>query len=172
MNLIEGIMTRRSVRKFTGELISDKDLDTILRAGSQSPSAHNNRAWEFIVIRDQEKLKEIEGFHKYAQMASQAGTALVVCGNRKEALSEGFMIEDSSAVLMSMLLASHGLGLGGVWCGIYDSIQLMEPMSKLLELPNYIVPIGMIVVGHKAVSPREVDRYEPAKIHYNKWQGK
>jgi nitroreductase len=41
MELIEGIMTRRSIRHFTGELISDEQLDTILRAGFQAPSAHN-----------------------------------------------------------------------------------------------------------------------------------
>lgn len=68
MDVIEAIMTRGSIRKYTGEPISEKDLDIIVRSGMQAPSAHNRQPWEFIVIRDRDKFEEIAKGHKYAKM--------------------------------------------------------------------------------------------------------
>lgn len=78
-------MTRRSIRHFTGELINDEDLDTMLRAGFQAPSAHNYQPWEFIVVRDKEKLNKIKEFHKYAKMIDNAGTTIDASNSRYSA---------------------------------------------------------------------------------------
>lgn len=56
MNIIDGIFSRRSVRKFTSRPISDSDLHTILAAGMSGPSAVNARPWSFIVVRDRDRL--------------------------------------------------------------------------------------------------------------------
>ncbi|NLY46090.1 MAG: nitroreductase family protein [Tissierella sp.] len=169
MDIIEGIMTRRSIRHFTGELISDEQLDTMLRAGFQAPSAHNCQPWEFIVLRDKEKLKHIKEFHKYAKMIEDAGTAIVVCGDKNRQERIGFLVSDTSAAIQNMLLTAHGLGLGAVWCGIYDQPSLVDNFTEILNLPENILPIGMVVVGNKIKDRSIQDRYDENKIHYDAW---
>ena len=45
MNVVDAILTRRSIRKFTGQVISDKQFNLLLKAGFQAPSAHNLQPW-------------------------------------------------------------------------------------------------------------------------------
>lgn len=51
---MEAIMKRRSIRSFTAEPVTDAQLERILRAGMQAPSAMNAQPWEFLIIRDPE----------------------------------------------------------------------------------------------------------------------
>lgn len=169
LDIIECIMTRRSIRSFTGELVSNEKLDTILRAGFQAPSAHNSQPWEFIIVRDEETIKQIKEFHKYAKMLEEAGTAIVVCGDTNKQQNMGFLVSDTSAAILNMLLVAHGLGLGAVWCGIYDIPKLIDNMKETLNLPQHIIPIGMVVVGNKVQDREPQDRYDIDKIHYDTW---
>lgn len=169
MNILECIKTRRSIRHFTGELVSEEQLDTILRAGFQAPSAHNSQPWEFIVVRDKEKIKQITEFHIHAKMLEEAGTAVVVCGDTNRQTNRGFLVSDTSAAIQNMLLAAHGIGLGAVWCGIYDKQNFVDSMRETLNLPEYILPVGMVVVGNKIRDREPQDRYDANKIHYDTW---
>ena len=169
MDIIEGIMTRRSIRHFTGELINDEQLETILRAGFQAPNAHNYQPWEFIIIRDKEKISGIKEFHKYAKMVEDAGTLIVVCGDKNKQENTGLLVSDASAAIQNMLLAAHGLGLGAVWCGIYDIYDYIVKFSEVLKLPENILPVGMVVVGNKIRDRKFQDRYDENKIHYDTW---
>ncbi len=53
------ICSRRSVRSFTGEVISHEALMKILRAGMAAPSAVNMQPWAFIVVTDRKTLDEL-----------------------------------------------------------------------------------------------------------------
>lgn len=169
MDFLESIFTRRSIRRFTGEIISDENLEKILRAGFQAPSAHNREPREFIVIKDKEKLNKIPEFHPYTKMLPNAGCGIIVCGDIRKQEEEGFLVEDCSASIQNMLLAAHGLGLGAVWCGLYPIEVLVENTNKLFDLPEHIIPVGMVVVGEKAEEKKYIDRYNPDCIHYDKW---
>ena len=170
MDVLETIFTRRSIRKFTGEPIRDEDLKTILKAGFQAPSAHNYQPREYIVVRDKETIKKISEFHKYAKMLPKAGCGIIVCGNKDKQPEMGFLIEDCSASIQNILLAAHGLGLGAVWCGLYSVEKLTEDMKDVLELPENIIPIGMVVVGVKDEEKAAIDRYDESKVHFDKWK--
>ena len=169
MDILETIMTRRSIRKFSGIPITKEQEETILKAGFQSPTAHDRQAWEFIVIRDMEVLKSISSFHPYAKMLENAGFAILVCGNTEKQNSLGFLVADCSASIQNMLLAAHGIGLGAVWCGVYGGENLVDEMKKLLNIPVYIIPIGLVVIGNKAAEKEPTDRFDKNKIHYDKW---
>lgn len=169
MNILDAIFTRRSIRSFTGESISEDQLKTILKAGFQGPSAHNTQPREFIVLRDEEILEKIPTFHPYTKMMPKAKCAIVVCGNKEKQSEVGFLALDSAASIQNMLLAAHGLGLGAVWCGLYPVPELIEPISELLGLPEHIVPISMVVVGVKDKDLGPIDRYNEENIHYDKW---
>lgn len=169
MDVIDAIITRRSIRKFTGKVVSDEQLNLLLRAGFQAPSAHNLQPWHFIVVKDKEKLDEITGSHPYAKMLPQAGCGIIVCGDVNREKREGFMVEDCSAAIQNILLAAHGKGLGAVWCGIYPDPDRMKPISRILNLPENIIPVGLIAVGYPAEEKTPKDRFDSSKIHYETW---
>ena len=57
--MMQEIETRRSIRKYSYEVMNEEDLQTILEAGRLSPSAKNKQPWEFVVITNQEVKREI-----------------------------------------------------------------------------------------------------------------
>ena len=168
-NMLETIFTRRSIRKFTGEVLDDKDLKLILKAGFQAPSAHNKEPREFLVVKDKEKLEKITEFHTYAQMLPNAGCGIIVCGDSRKQERLGHLVADCSASMENMLLAAHSLGLGAVWTGIHPIEKLEDDFRELFNIPKDLLPVGMVVVGPSDVEAKTIDRYDEGKIHYDKW---
>ncbi|MGI6428000.1 MAG: nitroreductase family protein [Natronincolaceae bacterium] len=169
MDVLEAINSRRSIRKFTGKPIDEQDLKNIIKAGFQAPSAHGLEPREFVVVRNAKIIEKIVQFHGHAKMLPQAGCGIVVCGDKTKQDVFGFLISDCSASVQNMLLAVHGLGLGAVWCGIYPREHLIEGMADVLNLPEHIIPVGMVVVGIKDEEKSAIDRYNEGKIHYDRW---
>ncbi|WP_105616409.1 nitroreductase family protein [Vallitalea okinawensis] len=169
MNVLEAIFTRRSIRKFTGKKIKDEDIFTIIKAGCYAPSAENKRPWDFVVVREKKALESISVFHPRARMITQAGCAIVVCGDKEIQSQIGFLIEDCSAAIENMLLAAHGLNLGAVWCGLYPITKFTKPMKNLLDLPVNMVPVGLVVLGDIDEEKEIVYRFEKEKVHFEKW---
>jgi nitroreductase len=169
MDILEAIFTRRSVRSFTGEVIGEEDLKTVLKAGFAAPSAHNYQPWHFIVIKSTETLEKMAEFHTYGKMLPKAGCGIVVCGDKEKQSEIGFLVEDCSAAIENMLLAAHGLGYGAVWCGLYPMSQLVENTKKLLNLPDNMIPVGVMPIGHKKDDRKPIDKYDESKIHIDKW---
>jgi nitroreductase len=52
VDLYEGLLTTRSIRRFTDEPVSDDDLAAILFAASRAPNGSNRNAFRFLVLRD------------------------------------------------------------------------------------------------------------------------
>lgn len=169
MDILQAIFTRRSIRKFTGVPIEEQQLETLLKAGFSAPSAHNTQPWHFVVVKDKEALENVAANHPYAKMLPSAGCCIIVCGDKETQKTEGFLVEDCSAAIQNILLAAHGIGLGAVWCGLYPIPTLTKIISETLSLPDNVIPIGMIVVGNKQEDKAPAERYDKAKIHYNKW---
>ncbi|MDW7754170.1 MAG: nitroreductase family protein, partial [Brevefilum sp.] len=118
MRTLEAIFTRRSVRDFKHDPVSDNDLNDLLRAAMQAPSAKNEQPWHFIVIDDPEILHAIPEFHPYSKMLMDAPLAILVCSDRKLETKRASWLQDCSAATQNILLAAHALGLGAVWLGI------------------------------------------------------
>jgi len=169
MTVFESIFTRRSIRNFTGEVIKDSDLSTIIKAGCYAPSAENKQPWHFVIIKDKLTLEKISKNHPRAKMLTQAGCGIVVCGDKNIQSQVGFLVEDCSAAIENMLLAANGLGLGTVWCGLYPMTQFTKPMKVNLNLPTQIIPIGLVVVGYPNEEKGIVYRYDEKKVHFEKW---
>ena len=79
--MLDTIFSRRSIRRYRPDQISESDLRTILRAGCYAPSAMNCQPWHFVVIEDRAVLDQIMQVHPYAKMFSTAPYAIVVCGD-------------------------------------------------------------------------------------------
>lgn len=169
METLEAIMTRRSVRDFRPDTVSDADIETLLKAGMQAPSAVNERPWHFVVINDQEILHKIPEFHRNAQMLKYAPLAILVCSDRKLESRRAYWIQDCSAATENILLAAHGMGLGAVWLGVFPNADRVKGLQALLKLPKGIRPVTLVAVGLPALMPESVDRFDQTRIHKNGW---
>lgn len=52
---LQTIKSRRSIRLFTKQEVSDDHINLLLQAANEAPSAHNQQSWRFIVMRDQKR---------------------------------------------------------------------------------------------------------------------
>jgi nitroreductase len=135
----------------------------------QAPSAKNERPWHFVVIDDQEILHKIPEFHRNAQMLKYAPLAILVCSDRKLESKRATWIQDCSAATENILLAAHGMGLGGVWLGVFPDADRVHGLTDLLDLPKDVRPVSLVAVGHPALTPEPVNRFDRRRIHINKW---
>jgi nitroreductase len=171
MELYDGLISRRSIRKYTGEKIDDEKILAIIRAGMYAPSARNRRPWHFIIIDDRSVMARIMEFHPYSAMLKHASHVVAVCGDEQLENGPGYYKLDCSAASQNILLAAHSLGLGAVWLGIEPREQRIKDLKNLLELPAHIHPLSLISLGvPENISINIPDRYEPEKIRRNKWR--
>lgn len=171
-DVIECIMTRASVRKYTSEPVADSLITTVLKAGMAAPTAVNQQAWHFVVIKDQTLKDKISDSFQWAKMVKGCAFAVVVCGDMAKLFDGdcedgGFWTLDASAASENMLLAAHALGFGGVWCGIYPEEERMQKLSEILNLPANLRPLNVISFGYPAAPVAPKDKWDPAKVTYD-----
>lgn len=167
MDALETLFTRRSIRKYTEQPVADADVETMLRAAMLAPSANNRQPWQFIVVRERERLKAVAGMHPYGEMAAQAQLAIIVCG---EAAEPGYWIQDCAAATENLLLAARALGIGSVWCGLHPREERKTPFKEYFNIPDGIEPFAMVVLGYPDQPFSEAGkRVQPAKIHRERW---
>lgn len=168
---IENIMTRTSIRAYTPEAVSEQDIETMLRAAMAAPTAVNKQPWQFVVITDRALLDSIGAANPNIHSA-KAPLAVLVCGDTDLALdgpAKDFWVQDASAATENLLLSAHALGLGAVWCGVYPIADRVEYFRNLLQLPQNVVPMACVVIGHPDQSPQPKDKWKPERIHYNSY---
>ena len=168
--VLKSIMTRTSIRQYTDEPVSKADIEALLRAGMAAPTAVNKQPWHFVAVTDKAKLKELAG--NRGRMLEQCALAIVVCGNMEKALSgkgQAYWIQDCSAATENILLAAHALGLGAVWTGVYPMDERVAAVSKAVKLPETIIPLCVIVIGHPAENPAPKDKWKPENVSYNEY---
>jgi nitroreductase len=169
MDALDAILSRRSIRTYTDEPVSDLHIESLLRAGMAAPSAGNQQVWEFVVIDQRQLLDAIPTVHPYAQMCTQAPLCIVVCADPSREKYAGFWVQDCSAATQNILVAAHALGLGAVWLGIAAGGDRAQQLADLLQLPDGIEPLALIAVGHPAEMLAPEDRFDPEKTHHNGW---
>lgn len=163
------IFERRSIRKYTSEDVSDELVTELLKAAMSAPSAGNQQPWDFIVVKDRTVLNEIPKVHQYAQMLIEAPLAIIVCGALDREKHKGYWVQDCAAAIENILIEAQFLGLGAVWLGVYPREDRVEGLTNLLGIPENVIPIAVISIGHPAESKEASLRYDEKRIHTNKW---
>ena len=163
--VLDNIFSRKSVRKFTSEPVSEKQVETLLKAAMAAPSALNKQPWRFVVVTDKEKLSSMAAKMPYARLDT-APLAIVVCGDTS--VSEKFWTHDCAAATENLLLAAEAMGLGAVWTAASDG-ERTEIVREALALPSYIHPLCVVPVGHPDGDFQPKDKWDPSKIHYDRW---
>jgi len=165
------IHSRKSVRSFTGEKVNKESLEKILKAGMAAPTAVNKQPWSFVAVTDRKTLDTLKEGLPYAKMLDKAGAAIIVCAIPDKAYdnSTDFAVIDSTCASENILLAAEALGLGAVWTAAYPYTERMDIVRKTLNIPDNIIPLNVIPVGHPTGSDKPKDKYKPENIHWEKW---
>ena len=169
MEILEGILTRRSVRKYTDETIPREKAEELIRYGMYAPSARNKQPWHFVLLNDAEIFKKIQTFQPHTKMLEQAQWGIVVCGDEQLAHTPDYWPVDCAAATENILLAAHGMGYGAVWLGIYPRPERVSAMKELLGLPPHIHAFSIIAVGCHNQQLSHPERFHAERIHLNQW---
>lgn len=169
MDALKAIHGRRSIRQYTDQPVPEELVGKVLRAAMAAPSASNQQPWQFVIVDDRMILSEIPKFNPAAGALKQAPLAIAVCGDLRLEKSEGFWVQDCSAAIQNLLVAAHAHGLGAVWLGVYPLENLVAEMRDLLGLPEEVIPLAVIAMGYPAEHKQPVDRFDPSRIHWNRW---
>ncbi len=169
MDTLEAILSRRSIRKYSSEAVTDNAVRALLEAAMAAPSAGNEQPWQFVVVTARATLDEIPAFHEYAQMMCEAPLAVLVCGDHRHKKYRDFWVQDCAAATQNLLLAAHALGLGAVWVGVYPDDGLVSRLTQLFGLPPEVVPFALVAVGHPAEEKPPAARYDEKRVHYERW---
>lgn len=167
------IFARKSVRAYdpTRE-VTYAQLETLVRAGMAAPTAMDRRPWEFVVVTERAGLDELAGVLEYGKMLFAAKAAIVVCGNMEQTIpgtAGEFWVQDCSAATENILLAAESIGLGAVWVGVYPEVKRVERVRAALGIPATVTPLNVISIGYPQGGDKPKDKYDPAKIHKDKW---
>lgn len=168
---MQNLLRRRSVRRFTDRDVAPDLIERAIRAAMHSPSAANERPWQFIVLRDQALRDQAAVISPYAAMIAQAPAGVLVCGDRslERFPSQQFWVQDCAAATQSLMLALHALGVGSVWTAVYPLTDRIRGFQEMLSLPESVVPFALVPLGYPESEPTAVDRFESSKVHFDGW---
>lgn len=168
------ILSRTSVRAYQGKAVEKDKVEKLLRAGMAAPTAVNKQPWHFVVVADKKLLAALAETNTQADFTKDAPLAIVVCGDMTKAIEgsgRDFWVQDCAAATENILLAAHAMGLGAVWTGAYPLEKRSFEMSKVLKLPETMVPLSMIVIGYPKGETKAKNKWDAQKVSYNVYGG-
>jgi nitroreductase len=127
METLKAIRTKRAVRKFSDQPVTDAVIEKILDAGRRSQSSKNTQPWQFIVIRDRDRLTALSKTGTYAGHLAGAAFAIVLVGVERS-LWNSYDIGQASAY---MQLAAWDLGIGSCIATLHQE----DEARALLGIP-------------------------------------
>ena len=144
-------MNHRSIRKFKDEPIPEETIETILRAGTRAATAGGIQPYAFIVLDDPDLLKKvsyIDGPLAIVAVVDQYRVKRYYEANgapfyNYRAINLFISSWDATIALHNCVIAAEALGLGGVYIGMVLSQNLQES----LDVPEYVVPAGLVTLG-------------------------
>jgi nitroreductase len=172
-DMLKVIHNRKSVRNFTGELVTQDQLDILLKAAMAAPSAVNCQPWKFIIVTDRKTLNKLGDALPYAKMIYKAGAAIIVCSIPSEAHKQmvEYAIIDATLASENILLATEALGLGAIWTAAYPYPDRMESVRSILNIPSNVIPLNVIPLGYPTGADKPKNKFTPNKIYKEKWEG-
>ncbi len=180
--VMNNILSRKSVRSYTGDTIPADVMENLLRAAQAAPSGMDIRPWSFVVLTDKSQYDSIFGDNFNMRMYKESGAVVVLCADTifsrpTRDNPDGPAVEqvnriwrdDMGAVTENLLLAVEAYGLGACWTACYPYPERMDPIKKALNLPASVVPYSVVPIGYPAGETQPKDKWDPERIHYGRW---
>ena len=164
MDILGVFKARKSIRKFKEKVISDSDIEDIIKAASLAPTARNVQPWEFVVVKDRNRLIELAAIvSPNGAFIKGAGACIVVfCQDTK------YYLEDGCAATTQALLCAGQLSLGSCWVA-GDKKDYCEKVKALLGVPDEFKLISLIALGDPKESTNPSKRDVREMIHKEKF---
>jgi len=169
------IRDRRSIRRFTEQLVEPEKLEEILQAARWAPSWGNLQCCKIIVVQKTENKKKIAALlsakNPATRVMENASTVIAVCGEpERSGYYKGeqvtrynhWFLYDLGIVSQNICLKAHELGLGSVIVGSFDHHEV----ELLLNVPAGCELVALIPIGYPAHSPSPPQRKELADFVY------
>lgn len=161
MNALEAIGKRRSVRKYTGEPIPRKDLEKIVDAGRLAATGSNRQPWDFVVVTDRAMVERLKVAAEWMEKAAAIIAVVMDPSSR-------WWVEDGSATVENMLIASTALGYGSCWLEGY-TLPHEEEFKKLLGVPKEKRLLTLVPIGVPAEEPTREKRSLEEVLHWERY---
>ena len=161
----ENLLTRRSVRKYKSEQISDEELNAVLKAGTYAPTAMGKQSPLIVAVQDKGDIARMSALNakiwgKNADPFYGAPTVIIVfapAGYRNG-------VQDASLVMGNMMNAAHALGLGSCWINrALEGFETPEGRSLLKKwgIEGDWIGVGNCILGYPDGEPgKAVERRE------------
>ena len=174
MEFYEAVRRRRMVRNYRDEPVDSAAIDRIVQAGRRAPSAGFSQGVSFVVVTEPDRrfeIARIAGEDEYVTRGfdpwvSRAPVHVVVCvseaayrrryaeqdkhGDAEQEWPIPYWWVDAGAAMQSVLLATAAEGLAAGFLGGHGTPEL----AAYLGLPEHVVPIGVVTIGHPAADRR------------------
>ena len=172
---IETILQHRSIRKFTTEEVSRKDLELILRCACNGSTLGNMQLFSIIVSTDKQMMEKaaplhfnqpIATLHRFNRYCEYRDAATDCYSNLQ---SYQWAVTDAIIAAQNACVAAESLGLGICWLGTIT--YQVDKFIELLKLPKNVIPVACISIGHPDEQPELTDKLPvEAMIHQEVYQ--
>lgn len=176
MNSIELLKNRRSIRRFTDEIVSEELINEIIEITRFSPSWKNFQIARYNIVQNEEILQEIstKGVNDFIYNSKTILQAKNICvlsyvkgvsgkhetGELASSKTD-WEVFDAGIAALQFCLAAYEKGIGSVIMGIIDD----EVISNLIDLPDNEVVGAIIAFGHpKYEHPKPTPRKDVSEL--------
>lgn len=146
MDTADSIASRRSVREFSDEPVSEEDVRAVLEAGRWAPSGLNNQPWRFMKITDPDLKSRLSTLTRYRGVVAGAQVLIAVFLDADAMYDRTKDLMSAGAAIQNMLLAAVELGLGACWLG--EILARREEVEGVLEVPDTLELVAVVALGH------------------------
>ena len=177
MNEVIGqLFARKSVRAYEDREIGKAEKDAILRSAAEAPTAGNQQLYTILDITDQALKEKLVETCDHQPMIAKAKMVLIFCADcrkwydaylavgcqtRKPGVGDLLLATtDAKIAAQNAVTAADSLGIGS--CYIGDILENYEEQRKLLNLPEYVVPVGMVIFGYP--TQQQLNRPKPKRV--------
>jgi nitroreductase len=165
MDTIEAITTRKALRAFAPDAVEPEKLKQIIDAGRHAMSARNLQPWQFVIIYDRDRIREIGALCATGKFVSNAPAAIIVL---KDASNTRWADIDCAQAVQNMATAAWSVGLGTCWVGNFDRPKI----AQMLAIPQQWAIFTILAFGYP--SSENPPQSRPLKsrqeiVHYEQW---
>jgi nitroreductase len=161
MNIFDAFQLRYSARAYQNKSVSEDDLQRILQAANDAPSAGNRQAYDIVVVRDIERKRKLVKAAWDQTFIAEAPVVLVFLtnpGRNRERYGERgarlYAVQDATVACAYAQLAATALGLATCWVGAYDD----DAVAKTVGAAVFSQPVAVLPIGYAADTARPRSR--------------
>ena len=169
------LIQRRSIRKYTDDLLQPEETEMILKAALLSPTSKNAHSWQFVVVEDKEMLQKLAHCKPHgSNFVADCALAVVVLGNP---LVSDVWVEDASIASFAMQLQAEDMGIGSCWVQVRkrdldENIAAADYVRDALEIPMPYEVLSIIALGKKQKErrPNDIENLPWENVHIGKFE--